>query len=314
MRVIWLLWMCLAIGCQGGAEPASQNLRPVQLDHERHGHCVEPLGEGLLLFGGIGKATGGRGTNETFWLGPGDEQWQPRANMNQGRTFASSLVYNGSVYSIGGGIERYDADEDRWVTVLAPGSLPRTHFAAAASGSTLFVLGGFPVQSHLLIVDLEAATVEQAEPPPGYRPGDHFHFLAVVDGRLHVLGGLTGYDADNEEPLEEQGDHWVRDGEAWQARADAPAFVYAKFAVEAVRDDTLYLFGDFGGFAYDASRDTWSERGDLPRVVCMPGAVLGEEALWVVGGWAVEAPKARLLMRYDFGRDAWTDQSRMPTR
>ena len=274
-------------------------LRPTNLSHQRHGHRLERLDGGLLLFGGYGSATRGRGMQQTFWLGPGDATWQPRADMNMGRAFFGSAIVNGSVYAVGNGVERYVAAADQWEVVVPAGSLPRSHFATAALGSTLFVLGGFPEYGGFLAIDLDTGAVDEEAPPPGFNPGDHFHFMVVLAGQLHVIGGLDG------QLFETRREHWVRVGGGWQAQPPPPPGLWAKFAAHIVHDEELFLFGDFGAFSYDASTRQWQERAPLPQMLAMPGAVASGSEIWVVGGLAVEDQRSKVLLRYDRGRNVW---------
>jgi hypothetical protein len=277
---------------------------PVALPAPRHGHRLERVGGGLLSFGGFGDASApDREMKQTWWLAPGAKEWVRRADMGAERAFFSSTVVDGSVYAIGDGLERYDAEHDRWTSILPAGSLPKSHFASATIGSTLYVLGGYyGAKADLLAVDLPAGKLRELPPPPGFAPPDHFHCLHVLGGRLHVVGGLDG------ETFEPKAEHWVLGPDGWKADVAPPVAVWAKFAVQAVCDGKLYLFGEFGAYCFDPAAGTWRERAKLPLQVAMPQTVVIDGALWVVGGMRVgpEPDRVPILLRYEPARDAWS--------
>ena len=81
--------------------------------------------------------------------------------------------------------------------------------------------------------------------------------------------------------------------------------MWAKFAVQAIVDERLYLFGDFGAYRFDPARGTWEPRAALATMMAMPQAVALGGAIWVVGGMPVDGERAPILLRYDVARDAW---------
>ena len=285
-----------------GCSAAAPRWQPVPLPQARHGHRVEAVSGGLLAFGGFAAdASGERDECACFWLGPGSAQWQRRADMRHGRAFFGSAVVDGSVFAIGEGVERYDAAADRWIEVVPAGALPRSHFAAAAVGRELFVLGGYPLeQSAFFAVDTASGAVRREEPPPGFTPGDHFHFLAELGGELHCAGGL---DVATFAPRRE---HWVRRHDAWVALPAPPAGLWAKFGGQAVTGGRWYLFGDFGAYRYDPDAQQWTACAPWGRALVMPGVVAVGDAIWIVGGMQVEG-HGNVLLEYRPAQDAWRD-------
>jgi hypothetical protein len=243
-----------------------------------------------------------RGTRECFFLPRGGASWQRRAGMQHGRAFFGSAVIDGSVYAVGDGVERYDASADRWVEVAPPGALPESHFAAAAVGRELFVLGGYPLErSAFFAVDAATGAVQRQAPPPSFAPGDHFHFAAELAGELHVVGGL---DAATFVPRRE---HWVRRGGEWRALPQPPAGLWAKFGGQAVVGGRWYLFGDFGAWCFDPAAGTWSPRAPWPRSLTLTGVAVADGAIVVLGGFPGEEGGAPVRFVYDVGADAWRD-------
>lgn len=310
-------------------------LTPVPLPAPRHGHRLEVVDGGLVSFGGFGDPWAeDRETRQTWRLAPGAAAWTRAADMAVGRAFFGSAVVAESVFAIGEGLERYDARADRWTSVGTAGlpatRLPKSHFAAAALGSTIYVLGGYGgAADALFAIDVPTPgsesgsgsgsgdpTLRELPPPPGFGHGDHFHVLQVLPGEphgpelrvpeLHVIGGLDG------ESFEPKAEHWVLAADGWRAAPPPPVGVWAKFTVQAVHAGRLYLFGDFGSFCFDPASGAWSERAKPPFLVVMPQAVARGGSIHVIGGTAVgeEDDRRPLLLRYDVGADRWTDESR----
>jgi len=182
--------------------------------------------------------------------------------------------------------------------------LPESHFAAAAVGRELFVLGGYPVErSAFFAVDTVSGAIRREPPPPGFQPGDHFHFLAAIGGELHVAGGL---DVTTFRPRRQ---HFVRRDGSWQEQPPPPDGLWAKFGGQAVVHDRWFLFGDFGAFVRepDAPPDEqWRKCPPPPQVTAMPGTVAVGDAVWVLGGMHPEGGHARSLA-FDLATLTWRD-------
>jgi hypothetical protein len=295
-----------ALAACAGPQRAAPDWSPPPLPGARHGHRVEPLAGGFLAFGGFARDDAGedRGTHLCCWLPRGGTAWQRRADLRHGQAFGSSAVIDGIVYAVGGDVERYDAAADRWVEVVPPGALPESHFAAAAVGRELFVLGGYPVErSALFAVDAATGAVRREPPPPSFAPGDHFHFLAALGGELHVVGGL---DASTFVPRRE---HWVRRAGSWVALPEPPPGLWAKFGGQAVVGGCWYLFGDFGGCCFDPATGRWTPRAPWPGEFVLPGVIADGGTIHVLGGMRVEGDRG-VLLAYDTDTDAWRDLGR----
>jgi hypothetical protein len=277
----------------------------VALPVARHGHRIERIDGGLLAFGGFVQDSPDqdRGSRETWFLADGGTRWQRRADLNLGRAFFGSAVISGSVFAIGGGVERYDARADRWTTVIPDGALPQSHFAAAACDGRLWVLGGFPgTGTGMWEVDVQSASVTQVAPPPSFRPGDHFHFLCTLRSELHAIGGLDG------ERFEPRREHQVLRQGQWQPLPELPAGMWAKFAAQALHDGKLYLFGDFGGFCFDPEPCTWTAKSPMPFPLVMPAAVTLGDRIWIIGGMTTDRARV-VLLEYDVREDRFSDRA-----
>ncbi len=275
-------WVCgtaplLLAACAALPPPAP----PPPLPHGRHGHCVVPVAGGLLSVGGFsaGPAGADRGTAETWWLGPGATQWQRRADQPTGRAFFAAVEWNGAVFALGDGVDRYDVQEDRWTPLSQPGVLPVSHLAAAALDGTAVVLGGFPLErSGCHAVDLRTGAVRPLPPPPGFAPGDHLHVMHRLGDGVRVIGGLDGA------TFTPQSTHHIWDGAGWRAGAPPPLPLWAKFAVHGVVDGVLVIAAENGACRYDAGRDQWLPCPPPPQVLAMPATVAWGGLLVGLGG------------------------------
>ena len=288
-----------------------------ELPGERHGHRAELAGGLVLVFGGFGDAhSPDRGTRETWALDlsvASDERaWVRRADLNRGKAFHASVVVDGAAFAIGTNVERYDAAADRWEVVYDGGELPESHLAAAAIGRRVLVVGGYPADRRTcVLLDLETGELADVEPPPGFGPGHHFHFVAALAGRWHVIGGMVGGG------LSER--HWARaagEGERWVERAALPEPSFAKFNAWTTIADELWIFGGRaagegaayvggGAWRYSAATDTWTSLEPLPEMRVMPAAVVVDGVVHSIAGVSNQVqplPNAA----YDPARRAWT--------
>ena len=298
-----LVFFAAACSAHGpDAAPTPPAAPPVPLPGSRHGHRVEALPGGLLALGGFGNANAAddRGARATFWLADGAPAWRRCADMPTPRAFFASVVHDGAVLAIGKGVDHFDVATTTWQPLVAPGTLPDSHFGAALVDGRIWVLGGYPLErSAFTEVDPVARTVERREPPPGFAPGDHFHFVVALRGELHVVGGLAAA------TFQPQRQHFVRRGGRWRALPPPPPGLWAKFAGSAVDGERLHLFGDFGHHVFDAAAGTWQARAPAPLALVMPATVARGGSLWVIGGVTLEHEPVGLL-EYRVAADRWT--------
>jgi hypothetical protein len=261
------------------------------LPEERHGHRAEVLGDGrILVFGGFlaGDPTEERGGRTAWIFEPARGAWERTGSLSRPMFFHSSAVADGTVYAVGGSLERYDAERGAWDTRIAGDALPRSHGAAAVLGRTLYAIGlqgnaatGLQGSAAIGLDDLR---VTPLPPYPDWQQQDHFAFLLPARDRLHLAGGFGGPD------FELTARHYAFDPKAgaWEARAPLPAPDALKFAAWAADPDRgrLYVFGMAGNWVYDAAADLWSPLPPPPwragRV--MPACALRDGYLYVLGG------------------------------
>lgn len=296
MRIALILLLATSCATRARLVPP-----PVALPQYRHGHRIEALPDGYLCFGGFASGEADRGQKATSFLPTGATSWQPRQPLRHPHSFFASTVIDGAVYAIGAAVERYDQEQDRWHVVVPPGTLPRSHFGAAAVGNQIFVLGGFPkVGTGFHAIDVRTGIVREAQPPPHFQHGDHLHYVCELRGELHVFGGIDG------EVSEMHTEHWVRRNDEWHQMPDCPEGLWTKFAAHTVLGDKLYLFSDAGSFRYDPTDNSWLPLATPPAIAAMPVAVHNGTDIYVIGGMQVDR-RTHIFWRYDPGTDEFCE-------
>ncbi len=278
-----MILLAASTACRG-EDPQAGPLELTKLPHGAHGHRAHRLGDRLLLFGGYGiEAT-------AFDLKT--SKWSEFPPMKVRKVFFSSAVVEGRIYAVGGDpqseepavIERFDPQANAWEVLLRSKELPKSHHAVAAAHGKIFIIGGFPGREPLAHVFEPGSGELKAMPPlPGEKRGDHFHFLATLAGRPHVLGGMRFAEGDSG-PMNQ---HWMWDGEAWRERAALPIPSMAKFGPHGVLGGKLYLFEQSDGLhhIYDPETDRWSDSAaEMPAHLAMPAAIAEGPFLYLLGG------------------------------
>lgn len=285
-----------------GLTRASEPHIPV-LPAQRHGHRLHVVGDELFVLGGFSYGSARfKSRRATDVYSFADDTWRRLPDMNKGRSFFSSAVIDGKIYAIGTGIERFDPTKRIWESVLKDG-LPRSHFAAAAVGKRIFVVGGFPVErSKVWVFDIESKKLERLDPFPGFHAGDHFHIVVQLDGALHVIGGLD---------RASKKAHWVLGVDGWTRRANAPVPLWSKFAVQAVIDEKLFIFTEEGGWRYNPKSSQWSKLAAMKGMLGLSASFVRGRRIYVLGGLAVGRTPRPIY--YDIELDRWMYEEKTST-
>ena len=209
-------------------------------------------------------------------------------------------------------VERFDGT--RW---QAEGRLPGNGLnapAAAVIGRRLYLIGGFDMATNVptdrvSVYDLDRRTWSESTPLPAPRGG---HAAAVLDGRIHVIGGGNS--------VATIADHsaWEPVAGRWLALAPLPRAEGSPAAV--VFAGKLYAIGgrsgasDFGDvYVYDAAADAWRPGPPIePRGTA--GAVAYCRAIHLFGGESQALGKSLAsVLRLDPASAQWQALQPMPT-
>ena len=195
--------------------------------------------------------------------------------------------------------DAYDPQSDSWHP-LANMATRRANLAAAAAGGKIYAIGGSGTAGELAIHQSNAgelATVEAFDPQLGtwaevasMSVGRCLHAVAVVDGKIYVIGGLGSFGL----PI---GQSEVYDPQAnsWQLSAIMPHPRYMHAA--AVMDGKIYVSGgrapdgtDWTSTftVFDPQANTWTELASMgtARAGHISAAIGGK--LYVFGGETVD--------------------------
>ncbi len=227
------------------------------LPNEQHYFSLALLGNMLYAFGGMER---NYNVINKMWsrdLSDPSSQWTARANMKQnGRRFAS-VVFNDTIYALGGvdnnkhffrSCERYCSQLNKWSTVADMNSV-RVDASAAVINGCIYVAGGGGGKSVLRSVERykpETDTWREVAPMTTQR---HLFTLTSFAGRLWAIGGLDG----DSQPLS---------------------------SCES----------------YDPVTDTWREEALMKEGRCFHAAIKFNEELYVIGGWSFGG-KTKLMIK-----------------
>jgi hypothetical protein len=152
--------------------------------------------------------------------------------------------------------------------------------------------------------------------PPGLEtPRDDFG-AAEVDGRIWVMGGMTGDRGTRLDTIEVLD---TRDGDGqWRTIPQRVPVGLASFETAAV-GERIYLFGgldeqtepsDFAAY-FDTSTRTWTEVAPLPRARYAHTVTVHDGRIYVIGGESVAGPVAAVDV-YDPTTGRWSAGAPMP--
>ncbi len=171
------------------------------------------------------------------------------------------------------------------------------------------------------IYDPTKRTWTSGPPLPADAPRHHLA-LAVLDGRVYVLGGFTGIigGADAAGVFTPSAATFVLDGTTWQRLADQP--VARGSATAEVIGGLIYVAG--GGVAepdsrtdlyvYDPASDTWAMRRPMPTSREHVASCVVAGRMIVLGGWqGNDKHVVAAAESYDPTTDQWTHLADMPT-
>ncbi len=216
---------------------------------------------------------------------PPDTSWQKLPDMAVPRWEAGSLVFENRLYVFGGyrmptkackRVDVFDPQDNRW-RQLADLPSAITHMNMVRDGRSVWFAGGFKdgykgyAIAEVWRYDLDKNTYAPGPPLPQPRASGG---LAIIDRKLHYIGGLTK-DRDTCGAT-----HWVLDldkfekGDAKWEETKPMSKGRCHFGI-AMLDGKIYLIGGMYHHdsrqidrplvdVYDPATDAWSKGADLP--------------------------------------------------
>jgi N-acetylneuraminic acid mutarotase len=250
--------------------------------------------------------------------------WTVAAPLPTARQEVAVAVLGGHVYVIGGlgetaeplnTVESYDPAADRWRR-HAPLPVAVHHPAAAAVGGRLFVVGGFSggrirwtAENALYEYDAQRDAWTARAPMPTPRGA---LAVAVLDGRLHAVGGSGDGVSHAHEVYDPQADRWSA-ANAMPTARDHLAAVAFQGRLWTIGGRESFLGTQFANVEiYDPASDSWRTGPPLPVGRGGLAAAALDDRVLVFGG---EAPLRifNATEMYEIAGDRWIAKAPMPT-
>ncbi len=261
-----------------------------------------------------------------------ENSWTTKTSLPQAISGAKAVAVNGKIYIMTGTFNyEYNPAMDNW-TVKKPMPTTRGSFGIAVFQNKIYVIGGedkaLSSKRHYFlstneVYDPSTDTWETKKPMPTSRK---YVDANVVNGRIHVIGGITYEDENNHhqnhtavnEVYDPATDSWIT--------KQPTLFAIARYA-SAVVDSKIYVLGGTSNQVddsqawvanqiYDAEADTWSLGASLPTATYHGAAVattgvMAPKRVYVIGGGFTEV--TNVVNVYDPASDSWIAAASMPT-
>jgi hypothetical protein len=250
--------------------------------------------------------------------------WAVLAPVPTPRQEVAVVALGGRVFVIGGlgagaqpvaTVEAYDPEANRWEP-RAPLPVPVHHPAAAVVDDRLFVIGGYTGgrvrwTASQLVLEYEAARNAWTTRTPMPTPRGALA-VAVLNGRIHALGGSAQAPVQAHEVYDPATDRW-RPANPMPTARDHLAAVSFQGRVWALGGRTAFMGTQYDNVeVYDPASDSWRTAPPLPRGRGGLAAVALPDRILVFGG---EAPLRifNATEMYEPAGTRWIAKAPMPT-
>jgi N-acetylneuraminic acid mutarotase len=278
----------------------------------------------------IGMSQAFTGSASTADVRQVDGEWTQRAPLPDERTEVSVTTDGTRIFLAGGFVRAGErrADAPRAVYAYEPAADTWSHVTDLPEGvnhaglvhldGKLYVVGGYhentfePIDT-LRIFDLASQEWSTGPPLPSPRGA---HATAVLDGRIHAIGGRTHgrVDVDAHEAYDPESESWISLAPLPTPRNHhAAAPIDGLIVVLAGRDDTSFELTV--NEIYDPTTDAWRTGAPVPTGHSgVAAAVLGRH-VYLFGGETFADPRRTFdeAERYDPQTDTWEALPAMPT-
>jgi len=279
------------------------------------------LGGVIFLAGGLSpdEGEGPIGISDrVFALEPGAGRWRERARLpipihhpnlvgleREIYAIGGFTAANGGAWSMSSAVRVYNPSRDRWsrgpdlpapyAETVCAALNDRIHVVTGRrpAGSTNSEWSDHADTNAHIVLDAGAGNWTTAAPAPTAR---NSAAGAVLDGRLHVIGGRTvnGGNTAVHEVYDPTADRWETAAPLPEPQAGPRG---AGGLAAAALNGRVYAFGgewfdSTGGgvytqvWAYDPQSDAWSQAGVMPTPRHGLGAVTLDDAIWTIAGAA----------------------------
>ena len=252
-----------------------------------------------------GTPTGGVvGTNEEY--DPTTDQWILKTPMPTPRTGIAIAAYGNKIYCIGGSStyniyssrtltainEMYDAATDTWQT-KAPMPVATWQVTANVINGIIYIVD-WDGKTYAYNITADSWSTKSSAPSPK-ASGFDGQVSAVVNGKIHIIGGLSSLgDSNVHQIYDPTTDNWSYASAPPNSVGNAvgrgaAAATTGEFALER-----LYVFGQQGNLKqgepkgsnriYTPQKDTWEFGADLPTDRINFATATINDSIYVIGG------------------------------
>jgi len=238
------------------------------------------------------------GTNEEY--NPATDTWRFKTPMLTPRKSFAITAYNGKIYCIGGtnsqANEAYDPVTDTWETKTPMPTIVSLPSANVINGK-IYVIDHSGA-NYVYNPETDSWEIRTPTPKPS-AAGFDGHVSAVVDSKLHIIGGLSSNQDSNL--------HQIYDpaADSWTYGSSPPNSINFAFGNGAAAATTgelalrrIYVFGKQGAFRqgepqgsnriYDPQTDSWTFGADMPTSRIYFGVAVVNDTFYVVGGGSAD--------------------------
>jgi N-acetylneuraminic acid mutarotase len=238
------------------------------------------------------------GTNEEY--DPATDTWTSKTFMPTPRTAFATAVYNDKIYCMGGGNsqanEVYDPATDTWET-KAP--IPATVFLVPANviNGKIYVIDYSG--TNYVYDPLNDSWGTRTSTPMPSAAGFDGHVSAVVNGKLHIIGGLSSnQDSNLHQIYDPATDNWSYASSPPNSVGNANGNGAAASTTGEMALKRIYVLGQQGNLKqgepqgsnriYDPQTDSWVFGANLPTDRINFGIAVVNDILYVIGGGSAD--------------------------
>jgi hypothetical protein len=250
--------------------------------------------------------------------------WTTKAPLPQARAGAGCVVYNDTVYVIGGRGSSsvqyatnyvYDPITDNWSSKSSM-TYARAHIGCALVNGKIYAIGGWIGATATGIVEeydpiADSWTTKTPMPTPRYTYG-----MAVVNDKIYVIGGM-----DMNGNVFSVVEEYDPVGDSWTTKTPMPTQRFGPGC--AVYNDSIYVFGGStvigGGLTtanqcYDPVSDTWISKANMPTSRYSLAGFTLQDKIWALGGYNYYSYLTTLEMYLPAANTWYTDQGMQYSR
>ncbi|MDC4226888.1 MAG: hypothetical protein MPW15_22265 [Candidatus Manganitrophus sp.] len=271
-------------------------------------------------------------------MGTASGEWSIKAPLSAPRSHPAVAVYDGKIYSFGGGgpafkslnlSEVYDPKTDRWSS-LRPMPTLRSGAMAATIGDAIYVIGGGFKKpdgkfKFLTTVELYFPKEDRWETGPDLLQPHDYPASTILDGKIYIIGGHHPNATEGgpqTDPAFSFSERWSPGMKGWEEIAPMPTPRFAASAV--VTHGQLWALGGVAftpqGFneydrieIFDPKTGKWTVNSlKLPWGSAGQGACVVNDRLYIFGGFRGDEGIGTHGAVYDSTSKKWTELPPMP--